>query len=62
MSGLVVVGVDGSASSLAAVEVAAREAGLRGAGGRGFGWCMRSSGPRCTCLWGRRRSARRRAG
>ncbi|MEU2900538.1 universal stress protein [Streptomyces sp. NPDC001273] len=32
MSGLVVVGVDGSASSLAAVEVAAREAGLRGAG------------------------------
>ncbi len=32
MSGLVVVGVDGSASSLAAVVVAAREAGLRGAG------------------------------
>ncbi|MZF85982.1 universal stress protein [Streptomyces sp. SID5643] len=32
MSGLVVVGVDGSASSLAAVEVAAREARLRGAG------------------------------
>ncbi|MFD5255914.1 universal stress protein [Streptomyces bobili] len=32
MSGLVVVGVDGSASSLAAVELAAREAGLRGAG------------------------------
>ncbi|MGW2354275.1 universal stress protein [Actinacidiphila glaucinigra] len=31
MSGLVVVGVDGSASSLAAVEVAAREAMLRGA-------------------------------
>lgn len=30
--GLVVVGVDGSASSLAAVEVAAREAALRGAG------------------------------
>ncbi|GAA1422448.1 universal stress protein [Streptomyces thermospinosisporus] len=30
--GLVVVGVDGSASSLAAVEVAAREARLRGAG------------------------------
>ncbi|CAM5538356.1 hypothetical protein SALBM217S_05526 [Streptomyces griseoloalbus] len=32
MSGLVVVGVDGSASSLAAVETAAREARLRGAG------------------------------
>ncbi|KJK40804.1 universal stress protein UspA [Streptomyces variegatus] len=32
MSGLVVVGVDGSTSSLAAVEVAAREARLRGAG------------------------------
>ncbi|MFF5157665.1 universal stress protein [Streptomyces sp. NPDC000348] len=32
MSGLVVVGVDGSASGLAAVEVAAREARLRGAG------------------------------
>ncbi|MGV9454356.1 universal stress protein [Streptomyces sp. NPDC003635] len=32
MGGLVVVGVDGSASSLAAVEVAAREARLRGAG------------------------------
>ncbi|MFD5835913.1 universal stress protein [Streptomyces collinus] len=32
MSGLVVVGVDGSASSLAAVEVAAREARLRAAG------------------------------
>ncbi|MCK8438265.1 universal stress protein [Streptomyces sp. D2-8] len=32
MSGVVVVGVDGSASSLAAVEVAAREARLRGAG------------------------------
>ncbi|WP_189786568.1 universal stress protein [Streptomyces capitiformicae] len=32
MSGLVVVGVDGSASSLAAVEVAAWEARLRGAG------------------------------
>ncbi|MFI2031267.1 universal stress protein [Streptomyces buecherae] len=32
MSGLVVVGVDGSASSLAAVEVAAREAQWRGAG------------------------------
>lgn len=32
VSGLVVVGVDGSASSLAAVEVAAREARLRGAG------------------------------
>ncbi|MFF5570201.1 universal stress protein [Streptomyces luteogriseus] len=32
MSGLVVVGADGSASSLAAVEVAAREARLRGAG------------------------------
>ncbi|MDW8806473.1 universal stress protein [Streptomyces scabiei] len=32
MSGLVVVGVDGSASALAAVEVAAREARLRGAG------------------------------
>ena len=32
VSGLVVVGVDGSASSLAAVEVAAREAQLRGAG------------------------------
>ncbi|KUL22244.1 universal stress protein [Streptomyces regalis] len=32
MSGLVIVGVDGSASSLAAVEVAAREARLRGAG------------------------------
>ncbi|MFE7761040.1 universal stress protein [Streptomyces sp. NPDC057438] len=32
MSALVVVGVDGSASSLAAVEAAAREARLRGAG------------------------------
>jgi nucleotide-binding universal stress UspA family protein len=32
VSGLVVVGVDGSASGLAAVDVAAREAGLRGAG------------------------------
>ncbi|MDW4911705.1 universal stress protein, partial [Streptomyces sp. ADMS] len=32
MSGLVVVGVDGSASALAAVEAAAREAELRGAG------------------------------
>ncbi|MET9848336.1 universal stress protein [Streptomyces ossamyceticus] len=32
MSGLVVVGADGSASSLAAVEVAAREARSRGAG------------------------------
>lgn len=32
VSGLVVVGVDGSASSLGAVEVAAREARLRGAG------------------------------
>ncbi|GAA4543891.1 universal stress protein [Streptomyces violaceochromogenes] len=32
VSGLVVVGVDGSASSLAAVEVAAREARSRGAG------------------------------
>ncbi|MFI9152443.1 universal stress protein [Streptomyces sp. NPDC053367] len=32
MSGLVVVGVDGSASSLTAVEAAAREARLRGAG------------------------------
>ncbi|GAB2920698.1 universal stress protein [Streptomyces heilongjiangensis] len=32
MTGLVVVGVDGSASGLAAVEVAAREARLRGAG------------------------------
>ncbi|WP_028803732.1 universal stress protein [Streptomyces sp. 142MFCol3.1] len=32
MSGLVVVGVDGSASSLAAVETAAGEARLRGAG------------------------------
>ncbi|MFE0965503.1 universal stress protein [Streptomyces fungicidicus] len=32
MSGVVVVGVDGSASSLAAVEAAAREAQLRGAG------------------------------
>ncbi|MFJ8145959.1 universal stress protein [Streptomyces sp. NPDC096048] len=32
MSGLVVVGVDGSASSLAAVEAAAREARARGAG------------------------------
>ncbi|MET7543780.1 universal stress protein [Streptomyces sp. NPDC005507] len=31
MSGLVVVGVDGSASGLAAVEAAAREAGWRGA-------------------------------
>lgn len=31
MNGLVIVGVDGSASSLAAVEVAAREAQLRGA-------------------------------
>jgi nucleotide-binding universal stress UspA family protein len=32
MSGVVVVGVDGSASSLAAVEAAAREARVRGAG------------------------------
>ncbi|UUU19024.1 universal stress protein [Streptomyces sp. DSM 40750] len=32
MSGVVVVGVDGSASSLAAVEAAAREARLRGVG------------------------------
>ncbi|RNL73685.1 universal stress protein [Streptomyces sp. I6] len=32
MSGVVVVGVDGSASSLAAAEAAAREARLRGAG------------------------------
>ncbi|BCM64792.1 MULTISPECIES: universal stress protein [Streptomyces] len=32
MSGVVVVGVDGSASSLTAVEAAAREARLRGAG------------------------------
>ncbi|KES09123.1 universal stress protein UspA [Streptomyces toyocaensis] len=32
MGGLVIVGVDGSASGLAATEAAAREAGLRGAG------------------------------
>ena len=32
MNGLVIVGVDGSASGLAAAEVAAREAALRGAG------------------------------
>lgn len=41
MSGLVVVGVDGSASGLAAVEVAAREARLRDAGLRvvhAFAW------------------------
>ncbi|MEU9247369.1 universal stress protein [Streptomyces sp. NPDC048385] len=41
MSGLVVVGVDGSSSSLAAVETAAREARWRGAGLRvvhGFLW------------------------
>lgn len=41
VSGLVVVGVDGSASGLGAVEVAAREARLRGAGLRvvhAFSW------------------------
>ncbi|MFI8090648.1 universal stress protein [Streptomyces sp. NPDC086080] len=40
MSGLVVVGVDGSASGLAAVEVAAREAALRGAGLRVVHACV----------------------
>ncbi|MFD5856824.1 universal stress protein [Streptomyces chartreusis] len=41
MNGSVVVGVDGSSSSMAAVEVAAREAGLRGVGLRlvhAFSW------------------------
>ncbi|MET9153316.1 universal stress protein [Streptomyces griseoflavus] len=40
MSGLVVVGVDGSASGLAAVEVAAREAASRGAGLRVVHACV----------------------
>ncbi|WP_167533628.1 universal stress protein [Streptomyces marokkonensis] len=40
VSGLVVVGVDGSTSGLAAVEVAAREAALRGAGLRVVHACL----------------------
>lgn len=53
----VVVGVDGSPSSLDAVEVAAREAGLRGVGLRlvhAFGWPsmhLPPGGPRGIRRW-----------